>query len=300
MGNERYPISPDSIVTVTEMNHLTEIQYMKKMNNQSNIKKLNSDEYVDLKTGEIKEFEKTENRSQSYSSLRQTFKKLRYLINTNFTGQKNELFLTLTYAENMTDPKKLYDDVRKFVMRLKYHFKDESTIDYINVVEPQDRGAWHCHVLIRFNELGNIFIPNQEMADLWGHGFVRIESMKNVDNIGAYLSAYLADVELTNENVSVAMQNGLAVVEKEINGETKRFVKGGRLHLYPTGMNLYRKSKGVVRPERKKMKYSEAIKKVGSAKPHYSKTYEIETDDFSNTIVYEQYNSKRKQSQLGL
>lgn len=293
MENERYPISPDSIVTVTEMNHLTEIQFMEKMNNQSNIKKLNSDEYVDLKTGEIKEFEKTENRSQSYNSLRQTFKKLRYLINNNFTGKRNELFLTLTYAENMTDPKKLYDDVRKFVMRLKYHFKDESTIDYINVVEPQERGAWHCHVLIRFNELGNIFIPNQEMADLWGHGFVTIKSMKNVDNIGAYLSAYLADVELTNENVSVAVQNGLTVVEKEINGETKRFIKGGRLHLYPTGMNLYRKSKGVVSPERKKMKYSEAIKKVGSAKPHFVRTIDISTDTFENTIAYEQYNLKR-------
>jgi hypothetical protein len=293
LEKERYPISPDSIVTVTEMNHLTEIQFMEKMNNRSNIKKLNSDEYVDLKTGEIKEFEKTENRSQSYNSLRQTFKKLRYLINNNFTGKRNELFLTLTYAENMTDPKKLYDDVRKFVMRLKYHFKDKSTIDYINVVEPQERGAWHCHVLIRFNELGNIFIPNQEMADLWGHGFVTIKSMKNVDNIGAYLSAYLADVELTNENVSVAVQNGLTVIEKEIDGVKKRFIKGGRLHLYPTGMNLYRKSKGVVPPERKKMKYSEAIKKVGSTEPHFVKAIEIATDTFENTIAYEQYNLKR-------
>ena len=293
MKNERYPIFPDSIVTVTEMNHLTEIQYMEKMNNRANIKKLNSDEYVDLKTGEIKEFEKTENRSQSYNSLRQTFKKLRYLINNNFTGKRNELFLTLTYAENMTDPKKLYDDIRKFVMRLKYHFKDESTIDYINVVEPQGRGAWHCHVLLRFNELEKIFIPNQEMAEIWGHGFVTLKSMKNVDNIGAYLSAYLADLELTNENVHLAMQNDLKVIEKEIDGQKKRFIKGGRLHLYPSGMNLYRKSAGVKPPERKKMKYSEAIKKVGSVQPHFTKDIQISTDDFENTIAYEQYNSKR-------
>src|SRR5699024_1208881 len=195
------------------MNHLTEIQYMEKMNNRANIKKLNSDEYVDLKTGEVKEFEKTENRSQSYNSLRQTFKKLRYLINNNFTGKRNELFLTITYAENMTCAIRIYDDIRKFVMCLKYRFKDESTIDYINVVEPQGRGAWHCHVLLRFNELEKIFIPNQKMADLWGHGFVTIKSMKNVDNIGAYLSAYLADLELTNENVHLAMQNDLKVIE---------------------------------------------------------------------------------------
>src|SRR5699024_3425633 len=122
---------------VTEMNRLTEIQFMEKMNNKANIRKLNSDEYVLLETGEIKEFEKKENRSQSYNSLRQTFKRLRYLINNNFVGNKNELFLTLTYKENMTDPKKLYKDIEKFIKRLRYRFENESTIDYINVVEPQ-------------------------------------------------------------------------------------------------------------------------------------------------------------------
>jgi hypothetical protein len=293
LENNRYPISPDSIVTITEMNHLTEIQYMEKMNNRANIKKLNSDEYVSLDTGEIKEFEKTENRSQSYNSIRQTFKKLRYLINNNFTGNKNELFLTLTYAENMTDPKRLYKDIEKFVKRLKYHFKDKSSIDYLNVVEPQERGAWHCHILLRFNDLQKIFIPNQEMADLWGHGFVTIKSMKNVDNIGAYLSAYLADVELTKDNIHMAMSQGYKVEEKEVEGQKKKFIKGGRLHLYPTGMNLYRKSRGIKPPERKKMKYSEAIKKVGSAEPHFTTDIKISVDDFENTIAYEQYNSKR-------
>lgn len=293
MEQERYPISPDSIVTVTEMSHLTEIQYMEKMNSRANIKKLNSDEYVDLQTGEIKEFEKTENRSQSYNSLRQTFKRLRYLINNNFVGNKNELFLTSTYKENMRDPKKLYKDNEKFIKRLRYHFKDETTIDYINVVEPQERGAWHCHMLLRFNDLEKIFIPSEKMADLWGHGFVKIKSMENVDNIGAYLSAYLADVELTSENAMFAMRNDLKIEEKDVDGQKKIFVKGGRLHMYPTGMNLYRKSAGIKLPERKKMKYSEAIKKVGSTEPHFTKDIQISIDDFENIIAYEQYNSKR-------
>ena len=293
LKNERYPISPDSIVTVTEMNHLTEIQFMEKMNNQANIKKLNSDEYVDLKTGEIKEFEKTENRSQSYNSLRQTFKNLRYLINNNFIGNKNELFLTLTYAKDIKDPEILYDDTRKFFMRLKYRFKDKSTIDYINVVEPHESGVWHCHVLLRFNELEKIFIPSDEMEKIWGHGFIKIKSMQNVDNIGAYLSAYLADAELTEQNASFAMRNDLEVVQKEIEGQKKVFIKGGRLHLYPSGMNLYRKSVGIKFPERKKMKYSEAIKKVGSVQPHFTKDIQISINDFENTIAYEQYNSKR-------
>jgi len=290
---ERYPIPPDSIVTLTEMNHLSEIQYMEKMNDRANIRKLNSDEYLLIETGEIKKFKKTENRSQSNNSMQQTFKRLRYLINNNFIGNRNELFLTLTYAENMTDNKQLYSDVEKFVKRLKYKFKEMTTIDYINVVEPQERGAWHCHMLLRFNELDDVFIPNKKMADLWGHGFVTVKSMKNVDNIGAYLSAYLADLELTDENMLKAIENNSEVIEKEIDGQKKKFIKGGRLHLYPAGMKLYRKSKGVEYPIRKKMKYSEAIKKVGSRKPHFFADITINNDDFENIICYEQFNSKR-------
>ena len=286
-------IAPNDLVTVTKTRHIVEVQRMEKMNTQANIKKLNSDEYVSLDTGEIKKFQKTENRSQSYNSLRQTFKKIRYLINNNFTGEKNELFLTLTYAENMTDPKKLYDDVRKFIMRLKYRFKDATTIDYINVVEPQQRGAWHCHVLLRFNDLQNIFVPNQEMADLWGHGFVTIKSMKNIDNIGAYLSAYLSDIELTDKTLLTAVEEKREVISKSVEGKEKKFIKGGRLHLYPTGMNLYRKSKGVVFPERKRMKYENIKKIVGNAAPHYSKNIKVENGDFENNITYEQYNTKR-------
>lgn len=288
-----YYIQPRDIVTVTKMNHLTEIQYMEKMNRTASIRKLNKDEYVLLETGEIKEFEHFKNRSDSYNSLRQTFKKLRYLINNNFCGRSNELFITLTYADNMTDTKKLYTDLDKFNKKMKYRYKNETTIDYLHVVEPQKRGAWHIHSLIRFNNLEKIFIPNADLAELWGHGFVRIESIKNVDNIGAYLSAYLADVELTDDTFRIAVKEDLEVVEKEINGETKRFIKGGRLHMYPPKFRIFRKSTGIAFPERKTMSYKKAKKIVGSAQPHYSKTYEIETDDFTNTIQFEQYNSKR-------
>lgn len=292
---QSYCIQPNDIVTVTKMNHLTEIQYMEKMNRTASIRKLNKDEYVLLETGEIKQFEHTKNRSESYNSLRQTFKKIRYLINNNFVGGSNELFVTLTYpGANMNDPKKLYKDLDKFIKKLKYRYKSETTIDYLHVVEPHERGGFHVHSLLRFNELKSIFIPNAELADIWGHGFVTIERIGDVDNIGAYLSAYLADVELNEETVAVAMREGREVIEKEINGETKRFIKGGRLHMYPPKFRMFRKSTGIEFPERKTMSYKNAKKVVGSAQPHYSKTYSIETDEFSNTLAFEQYNSKRK------
>ena len=256
---------------------------MEKMNTQAPIKKLDMHKYLDLQTGEIKEFELSENRAENLNSLRQTFKRFRYLINANFRGGANELHVVLTYKENMTDTKRLYTDFDKFIKRLRYKYREISTIDYLSGVEPQGRGAWHCHVLLRFNDLEKIYIPNEEMAKLWGQGFTMVKSLKDVDNIGAYLSAYLTDIEV-GEDI-----RGPNI--KEVNG--KRFIKGGRLYLYPPGMNLYRKSKGIKFPDRKKMTYETAKKIVGSAKPTFEKVYDVENGDFKNRITFQQYNLKR-------
>lgn len=291
--SDGYSIRAKDIVTVTNMGHLTEIQYMEKMNTSSSIRKLSKDEYLVLETGEIKEYEHAENRSDSYNSLRQTFKKIRYLINNNFKGTKNELFVTLTYAKNETDPKILYKDFDKFMKKLKYRFKDVTTLDYMSVVEPQARGAWHCHLLLRANDVDALYLHFDEFKKLWAQGDVKVKRLSGVDNIGAYLSAYLGDIELTEETAVIAMVEERNVLEKEIDGKKKKFIKGGRLYFYPNGMNIYRKSKGIVMPEREKMTYENAKKIVGSAKPHYTKTYEIEKDDFKNTLIYEQFNTRR-------
>lgn len=292
-SSDKVSIGENSIVKVTKMNHIIEVQHMEKVNRQPHIKKLDSDTYVDISTGEIKEFKHSENRQQNYNSLRQTFKRLRYLINNNFTGKGNELHVILTYKKNMKDPKQLYLDFDKFVKRLRYQYKEQTTVDYLTVVEPQGRGAWHCHVLMRFNELDKVYIKNKDLRALWGLGFVTVKSLKEVDNIGAYLSAYLADVELTEENALDAIKSGQEVAVKVVEGQEKKFIKGGRLHMYPPGMNLYRKSKGIQEPERVEMPFREIKKVVGAATPNYQKSITIEDGEFHNTIQYLQYNTKR-------
>lgn len=290
-SNGSVVIPHNAIVTVTQMNHLIEVQHMDKMNNRCPIKKLDKDTYLNLDTGAIEEFEHITTRKDSYKSLSQTFKKIRYLINNNFTGKGNELHVTLTYKENMTDTRRLYADFKRFITRLKRKYKNDSTIDYMVIVEPQERGAWHCHLLLRFNDLDNVFIPSNDLAEMWEQGFIKIKSLKDVDNIGAYLSAYLGDIELTEENVEMMYSSGRKIEVKEVEG--KRYIKGGRLHLYPPGMRLFRKSSGIVYPERKKMKYENVKKIVGSAKPTYAKSIFVENEQFNNTINYEQYNLKR-------
>ena len=282
-------------VKVKQMKHIVEVVSIQTVSNGLNkIQKLSKHEYMVKDTGEVLKYKLSENRGQNIAGLKKSFQKIRDLINNNFTGQGNELHVTLTYAENMQDTKRLYKDFVKFWKR--YQYKYGKDCDYLTVVEPQGRGAWHCHLLLRQNDVEKLYIPSDEMASLWGHGFVKIKSLKDVDNIGAYLSAYLTDVELTKETLPLAVMEQKEIKEVEVDGQLKRFIKGGRLHMYPPGMNLYRKSKGIVFPEVQQMRYGEIKKIVGNATPNYSTTVTIqddETEKVLNRITYEHYNMRR-------
>ena len=299
-------IKGQKIVKLTDMGNIKEIMCFEKcFKNPVQIKKISKDEYVILATGEIQQFKKTSNRSEGKESLRRTFKHIRELINTNFIGNKNELCFTITYKENVTDPKILYNDFRKFMKKLKYKY---GSVDYINVVEPQARGAWHCHILLRFNDLKKAYIPNKDVAEMWGKGFVKVKAMKkDIDNLGAYLSAYLGDIEVNDENISECLKHGyikcgqpINVKEVEIDGVKKKFIKGGRLHFYPTGMNIYRTSRGIKQPTVTHMSYENAKKIVGAGTPTYSSCTIIQDDNGNNvnSIIHEQYNLKRIKNQM--
>lgn len=293
-------------VKLTDMGNIKEIMWLQKSTSTPfGIKKISANEYIVLSTGEIKEFNKIENRSQDKESLRKTFKNIRELINTNFTGLPNELCFTITYKDNMTDSKVLYKDFELFMKKLKYKYKD---VDYINVVEPQGRGAWHCHILLKFNSVKKIYIPNKEISEMWGHGFVTVKAIKrNIDNLGAYLSAYLGDVELDENNLSELVSTGaikpgqaFQVKEVEIDGVKKKFIKGGRLCYYPPKMNICRSSRGIKKPLVSHLPYEEAKKIVGADTPTYSTRTVIldDNDEILNSIIYEQYNIKRSINQM--
>lgn len=309
------------LVKYTDMNNIKEVMYIQKSTNIAfHITKLNKNEYMINETGEICKYKHTENRQQNIDSLRKTFKKIRNIINYNFTGAKNELVFTLTYAENITDTKRLYVDFKKFMKRLRYKYQKQTKIEYMSIVEPQGRGAWHCHVLLKFVDVKKIYIPNNEIWNMWssegykdkldggeGYDYTKVKAIKTkgVDNIGAYLSAYLGDIELTEDNaVEIFKHNGFnqvigdRFIDREVDGVKKRFIKGGRLYLYPTGMNIYRKSSGIKQPTSEWITYGEVKKRIGQHKPTYTTVIDILDDNQGNKPVnlinYEFYNLKRK------
>lgn len=305
------------VVRCKQTGNITELMWIEKRNSRMYIRKVDADHYIDLReepnpeTGEciLHEFNRSENRAQNKAGVAKSLALGRDLLNTNIVDVDFCRWVTLTYAENMTDPKRLYEDFKKFNMRLRYKLGEK--YEYIVAMEPQGRGAWHAHVVFIFDHKAP-YIPNAELAEIWGHGFVKVKRLDNVDNVGAYLTAYLGDMDLQEaidtkqiklparcnaENVS---GEGIKEVEVEIDGETvkKKYIKGGRLHMYPPKFNIFRYSRGIKKPTVELMNADKAEKKVSADTLTFEKTLKITNGkDFESILNYRYYNSKREKSQ---
>ena len=295
---EYYKISSQAVVKVTEAGNVTELLYLSKKNSEQPIRLLGDKKYVDLRTGEVKNFiEHEDKRTEHKNSLYRTFATLRGIINSNINNPSRVRHIILTYAECMTDNKRLYNDFKNFNMKFQYKYKKA---EYIAVAEPQRRGAWHLHILYIFPDLAP-FLPNDELAKMWGHGFTKIKALdKSVDNIGLYFCAYMTDIEIEYVNIKTVASDRVKTVEvtdeetgKKVN---KRYLKGGRLSLYPSGMNIFRTSRGIARPTEYTSTYGTAIEKLNGATPTYTNTIKItdEAGAYSPIIIKrEYYNTKR-------
>lgn len=152
-----------------------------------------------------------ENRRLTTRRARNT---VRRLVNTNFNdGMK---FLTLTFAdpdedtaeigplsggtssqvsENSIDIRNVVQtnaEFKKFIQRLRRYVESkgaDAKFPYLAVIEFQDKtrgGVVHYHMIADLP-----YIPNDELARIWGNGFVRINKIKGCDNVGAYLTKYM-------------------------------------------------------------------------------------------------------------
>jgi len=130
----------------------------------------------------------------------------------NFNAEYDK-FITLTFKENIKDLKQANREYKKFLQRLRY--KTRKDFKYLAVIEFQKRGAVHYHMLSDLN-----YIKKSEFAEIWGNGFVYINRIKHVDDLGAYLISYIGgkkskkkdkdrDFELLKRNKSYLRSNNL-------------------------------------------------------------------------------------------
>lgn len=277
---------------VTEIGEKIEVSISDYRPRNPPIIRIDNDTYKVRRTREIKQFKHGSSRMDAKQTLRQSFKRLRNIIDCNVTTQNRDHihWITLTYAENMTDNKRLYEDFRKFNMRLKYWCKKEfpdNSYEYIAVAEPQARGAWHLHLILIWKEKAP-FIKNENLAEIWGYGFVKINALKkNVSNVARYLCAYLTDLPI--EDAQQCEKGTFSNRKYDIkNVNDKSIIKGARLELYPAGFQIFRCSKGIKRPKESKMQYCKMNRFIQkeNALQVSKKAYVFETENGFINAVY--------------
>lgn len=113
-------------------------------------------------------------------SIHRTRTEIRRLVNSNPDFSK---FYTLTFKENLKEVNIANKHFNKFIMRMEYRY---GKFIYLAVIEFQKRGAVHYHFLCNLP-----FITSKKIETIWGHGFIKIQRIKHVTNLGAYVCKYL-------------------------------------------------------------------------------------------------------------
>jgi len=181
-------------------------------------------------------------------------RELRRIINANIGrhGGK-DVFMTLTFAENIQDIKQANYEFKKFRQRLEYELKLK--LKYVCIIEFQRRGAIHYHLLL----FGLPYIPADLVRQIWGHGFVKLNVIDNVDNVGAYVCKYM----------------GKNIDDDRLKGQKSYFT-----------------SRGLYKPVERVLQEKE-IDQLRAGLSRF-KVYEANfRNDYTGNIRYEQYNLNR-------
>lgn len=278
-------LSNAEIIKVFEGNGIVEVESMQKSPFSLNrFVRLSKTEYVDKETGEIKKYQKKDKRQENPNELRKTFKALRRLINYNFCAGNNERHITLTYGNLQKDYKQVNSDFRQWWRKIKKYF---SSLEYICVIEYQASGSIHLHVLVKDIDNEDLPLKQELLNETWTKGFSKVTEIKNVSNLGAYLTAYFINLSL-NEDIQNKNAN-------------KLILKGERLKYYKTNQRIFSTSRGIVRNKGYTVTLEELEDITRGAKLVYAdskiitKINENGKEYIVNKTTYQQYNKNLKE-----
>ena len=278
-------LSNAEIIKVFEGNGIVEVESMQKSPFSLNrFVRLSKTEYVDKETGEIKKYQKKDKRQENPNELRKSFKALRRLINYNFCAGNNERHITLTYGNLQKDYKQVNSDFRQWWRKIKKYF---SSLEYICVIEYQASGSIHLHVLVKDIDNEDLPLKQELLNETWTKGFSKVTEIKNVSNLGAYLTAYFINLSL-NEDIQNKNAN-------------KLILKGERLKYYKTNQRIFSTSRGIVRNKGYTVTLEELEDITRGAKLVYAdskiitKINENGKEYIVNKTTYQQYNKNLKE-----
>lgn len=129
-------------------------------------------------------------------TMRRARQEIRRIVNANVGAYGEHFtakFLTLTFSDNVTDLDEAHYEFMKFIKRLNYLVFGTkfANLRYTAIPEFQDRGAVHYHVI-----LYNLpYVKAGVIEEVWGNGFIKINKIDDVDNVGAYVCKYLTKAQ---------------------------------------------------------------------------------------------------------
>ena len=192
--------------------------------------------------------DRKENRKKTLHRARRD---LRRLVNCNIAEYSK--FVTLTFREDVKNVKMANYDFKKFKQRLETRIGHK--LQYVCVIEFTKAGRIHYHCVM-FNLP---YIKNKELATIWRNGYVKINKIDSVDNVGAYVCKYMTK-----------------------DGDDER--------LY--GQKMYFSSRGLKKPV--EIKKEEEVCNLAVALPPSALTYEKVFQSEYNSVHYRQYNINRR------
>lgn len=205
--------------------------------------------------GNTSDEDKAKNREISLNRARRD---LRRIINANVGQWGDDVtckFVTLTFKDNVTDLDTANYEFKKFIQRLNYEIygKKCSYLKYTVVPEFQQRGAVHYHVI--FYNLP--YTKSNIIENVWGNGFIKINKIDDVDNVGAYICKYL-----TKDNGDDRLR----------------------------GRKCYFNSRGLKKPIERYFDFDD-LEGIKKSLPGQAMTYKSEFEsEYVGKIIYEQYN----------
>ena len=281
---KNYRIKPDDKVKKTEFKATgnIEIKHISNTRNSFNgIKKLNKYEYLVLETGEIKKYKQGVNKSEK--GLKKSMRNLKYILKNNFSGAKNELFITLTSRDAILNIKDIKENFDRFWRKLKSKFLD---LEFVAVFEKSlNNKGWHIHMLVKAVNHKKLNISNKTIEKIWAEGYTKTSRITR--KIG------LNDI---NENDRMIYKNKFTEtfgIDRVISYLCKTEGK----EKIATGERTYKTSRGIQKAKTNNTEYATSRKEMGQNyildKEYTSLIRDKKTNKIVNKVKIENWKPKK-------
>ena len=278
-------IKNDDMVMLTDMNTMVELKKSNKtIVTKGKIKRIDKTHYVDIDTGEVKEYKskntKISSRKNNPESLARTGRTTKAMMICNFEDRRKTQYITLTYNEPVFDYDEAYEDFKTFIKNIRRNYCADNKIKYFVVEEEHYDSSIHFHCLIYWENDYPVEMINK-LSKHWSKGDAYNKPIKENRDI-LYIASYL---------VSGCYNNGKKVKKNDIAKakDEKAAIKNVRLENVPAYYHHIKHSKNMLKPLKEEMTYEKAFELYDFEKPFDERTFEKEFGDFKITNEYEYY-----------